>query len=234
MSEQLRSKKFKEILVQYVFEILVIFLGISISFWFDEWRGNRKDKELERKHLIDLKSNLKQDTFLLSQMIASGKTFVNSSHKLATFKNDKDILDSLSFYIDNASSYTYLKANQTAYEEIKQTGHTSLITNDSLKMFILQHYTLVLPYAEEWGNIDKNYTMTQVIPEMTNYFPVVPDTTNMVSASQKIKALNHQKLRNLLLTNATYKQATLDVFINTKIQSEKLMKRIEDELKNKS
>jgi hypothetical protein len=230
MPEQQPTRKIKDILIQYFFEIIVISVGISISFWFDEWRSNRKDKEMERRHLIDLKNNLKQDTFMLAQNIKGGKTFVNSSRKLATFKNDKDILDSLDIHIDNAASYLSMKTNQTAYEEIKQTGHTSLITNDSLKKFILGHYTLVVPYSEEWGNIDKNYTMTQLIPEMSIYFPVVPDTTNMVSAAQKMKALKVQKLRNLLLTNATYKQATIQSFMTTKAYSEKLIKRIEDEL----
>ncbi len=159
MSEQLTSKKFKDVLLKYVFEIMVIFLGISISFWFDEWRDNRKDREMERKHLIDLKNNLKQDTFLLSQLIKAGHTFVNSSRKLATFKNDADILDSLNFHIDNASSYMPIRTNQAAYEEIKQTGHTGLITNDSLKMLILQHYTLIVNQGEEWSEVDKKFIL---------------------------------------------------------------------------
>ena len=173
MSEQLTSKKFKNIFLNYAFEVMVIFLGISISFWFDEWRENRKDREMERKHLIDLKNNLKQDTFLLSQLIKGGNTFVNSSRKLATFKNDADIIDSLNFHIDNATSYLPLRTNQTAYEEIKQTGYTGLITNDTLKMIILQHYTLIVKNGEEWSEVDKNYTMTQIIPEISQYFSVV-------------------------------------------------------------
>jgi hypothetical protein len=230
MSEQPTNRKIKDTVLQYVFEIMVIFIGISISFLFDEWRDNRKDRELERKHLMDVKSNLQQDTFVLSQMIAGSQIYANSSRKLATFKNDSEISDSLDFYIDHASSYSILMANKTAYEEIKQTGHSSIITNDSLKKFILQHYTLVIPYGEEWGNVDKNYTMTQIIPEMANYFPAVPDMTNMVAASQKIKALKIQKLRNLLLNSANYKQETANVFKMTKMQSEKLIKRIEKEL----
>lgn len=230
MSVQFASKKFKNVFLNYAFEVMVIFLGISISFWFDEWRENRKDREMERKHLIDLKNNLKQDTFLLSQLIKGGNTFVNSSRKLATFKSDMDILDSLNFHIDNATSYLPLKTNQAAYEEIKQTGHTSLITNDTLKMIILQHYTLVVKQGEEWSEVDKNYTMTQIIPEMSHYFSVVVDTANMVSDAQKIKALRLQKLRNILLNNTAYKQAATDVFKTTKIYSERLIKKIEDEL----
>ena len=73
-------------------------------------------------------------------------------------------------------------------------------------------------------------TLYQIIPEMSHYFSVV-DSTNMVSATKKIKALRLQKLRNMLLNNAAYKQAAIDVFMSTKIYYEKLIKRIWDELK---
>jgi hypothetical protein len=231
MAEQITDKGIKGILIQYIFEIIVIFIGISISFWFDEWRNNRKDKEMERKHLSDLRDNLQQDTSLFSFQIEIGQNFINSSRKLATFKNDADILDSLNIHIDNATSYVFLQTNQTAYEEIKLTGHTSLITNDTLKKYILEHYTLSIPGCAEWANIDKNYTMSQITPEMTNSFPVVPDGSNMVSNTQKIKALRNQKLRNLLLNSVAYKQATSSVFGMTKSNAINLIQRINRELK---
>jgi hypothetical protein len=231
MAEQLNNRSIKEIFIQYLFEIIVIFIGISISFWFDEWRNNRKDKEMERKHLSDLRDNLQQDTFLLSFQIENGDRLINSSRKLAAFKNDADILDSVNIHIDNATSYLFLQTNQTAYEEIKLTGHTSLITNDTLKKSILGYYTLAIPGCVEWANIDKNYTMSQIIPEMTNSFPVVPDGSNMVSNTQKIKALRNQKLRNLLLNSVAYKQATSGVFKHTKSNAIKLLKKIDKELK---
>jgi hypothetical protein len=230
MAEQITDKGINGIFIQYIFEIIVIFIGISISFWFDEWRNNRKDKEMERKHLSDLRDNLQQDTSLLSFQIGIGDRLINSSRKLATFKNDADILDSVNIHIDNATSYLFLQTNQTAYEEIKLTGHTSLITNDTLKKSILGHYTLTIPGCVEWANIDKNYTMSQIIPEMTNSFPVVPEGSNMVSNTQKIKALRNQKLRNLLLNSVTYKQATGSVFQITKSNATNLIRRINREL----
>jgi hypothetical protein len=231
MAEESSIRGIKGTLIQYIFEIIVIFLGISISFWFDEWRSDKKDKEMERKHLTDLRDNLQQDTMLLSFQIGIGDRFINSSRKLATFKNDIDILDSVNIHIDNATSYLFLQTNQTAYEEIKLTGHTSLITNDTLKKSILGYYTLAIPSCVEWANIDKNYTMSQIIPEMTNSFPVVPDGSNMVSSTQKIKALKIQKLRNLLLNIVAYKQATRSVFGQTKSNAIKLLQKIDKELK---
>ncbi|MEI6412081.1 MAG: hypothetical protein WCR52_22000 [Bacteroidota bacterium] len=221
----------KDILKKYILEVVTIFLGISISFLFDEWRENRKDEEIARKNLIFLKSNLVQDTLVLTGMIDIGKAAVYSINKLIYFKQDSEISDSINAHIDKAAGYLDFKSNQMAYEEIKQTGHTSLIKNDTLKRSFLSYYTLVNPYCVEWCGVDKMQTMTQLIPEMSIYFPVVIDTSNVVSVQEKIKSLKIRKIRNLLIMDASYKQEVIKAFIFTKEVAKKLLKRIDDELK---
>lgn len=218
-------------LKKYIAEVLIIFIGISISFLFDEWRDNRKDDETAQKHLSVLRSNLIQDTLQLTGMIDLGKKLVRSTNKLSYFKLDAEIADSVDFHIDNAASYLNFKPNQTAYEEIKQTAHTNLIKNDSLKRAFLSYYTLIIPYSTEWCTVDRTQTMTQLIPEMTIYFPVVPDTQHIVSAPEKIRSLKTRKLRNLLLTSATYKQEVIKTFTFTKEICKSLLKRVDGELK---
>lgn len=233
MTERNHKIKFQDVLKKYLSEVIVIFIGISISFWFDEWRDDRKDKELERKYLENLRSNLVQDTLILQYSIESGRVLTRSTQLLAIFKSDTEIADSISFHIDNSSSYYSFMPNQTTYEELKQNGHTRLIQTDSLKKFILNHYTLMLPYCKEWIEVDKMHTMTQLIPEMSNYFPVVPDTTNMVSVQNKIKALRMPKIKHLLLTNAAYKQENLKAFGITKNSARYVIKLIDKELGKK-
>lgn len=230
MEEKKTKYSFKVILEKYVSEILVIFIGISMSFFFDEWRQNRQDKETVKKHLIFLRTNLIQDTIQLTGMVKYGNQFVKSIHKLTYFKKDSEITDSLSFHIDNAASYLTFKPNQMAYEEIRQTAHTNLIQNDSLKNLFLSYYTSVIPNCIEWCKVDETHTMTQLIPEMSLYFPVVIDSLNIVSASEKAKALRQRKMRNLLLTNATYKNATTYTFAFTKKYTKKLLQKVDEEL----
>ena len=62
MEERKSKNIFKVILEKYVSEILVIFIGISISFLFDEWRDNRRDDETVEKHLTFLRANLVSGT----------------------------------------------------------------------------------------------------------------------------------------------------------------------------
>ena len=48
----------KKLIVRYSLEFLVIVLGISISFWINNWDENKKRKIVEIKHLKELKSDI--------------------------------------------------------------------------------------------------------------------------------------------------------------------------------
>ena len=218
---------------KYLSEIVIIFFGISISFWFDECRDNRKDREMEQKILLNLKENLAQDTLMLGGMTKIGETFVNGIDRLIVFKKESEVADTLNVLIDMAASYLTYHANLTTYEEIKQTGQTRLIQDDTLKKAILGHYTSLIPYLNEWSDVDKTHTMTQLIPEMSNYFPVVIDKTNMVSTSEKVKALKTPKLRHLLLTNLAYKKETVKALVFANTNSKRLIAKIDKVLKSK-
>lgn len=230
MEERKNKYPFKTTLEKYISEILVIFIGISISFFFDEWRDNRKDDEIIKKHLTVLRTNLVQDTLNLTPQINYGSKLVKSIDKLAYFKFDSQIIDSISFYIDNAASYLDFRPNQMAYEEIRQTAHTNLIKNDSLKTLFLSYYTSTIPYCTEWCKIDETHTMTQLIPEMSIYFPVVNDSLSVVSSQEKAKNLRQKKLRNLLLTNSGFKKITISVLFTTKKTTINLLKKVDEEL----
>lgn len=221
---------FKSVLEKYISEVLVIFIGISISFFFDEWRENRQDKETMKKHLAVLRANLVQDTTQLTFMINFGNGIVRNIDKLAYFRQDTEITDSIDIYIDNAASYLVFKPNLIAYEEIKQSAHTNLIENDSLKTLFLYHYTSTIQNCLEWCEVDETHTMTQLIPEMTIYFPVVADSLNKVSSFEKATALKGKKLRNLLLANSTYKKVTIQFLNITKKSTNALLKKVDEEL----
>jgi hypothetical protein len=230
MTKNIDIQNLKSLMRKYITEILIIFIGISISFMFDEWRDNRKDNETARKHLIMLKKSLSQDTFMLTGMIGMSHKYVRSINKLSYFKDPSEILDSINYHIDNAASYADFKANQVAYEEIKESAHTILFKDDTLKQSFLAYYTHYVPHCNEWSTVYKTVIMNELIPEMTNYFPIVDDKLNLITPKQKIDALREKKLRNILLQCAAYKQAVIMTYERTKTVATKLLKRIDLEL----
>jgi hypothetical protein len=230
MSEQ-NKPSVKVTLVKYLSEIVIIFLGISMSFWFDEWRGNRKDRETEQIILRGVRDNLVRDTLSLRAMIPYGVRIIECSNKLLALKDEKEIKDSLNTYLDMALTTMSFNATQTTYEEMKQTGRTSLIQDDTLRKAIITHYTVFMGYCNEWSAATRAHTDTQLMPEMTNYFSVVEDSVRPIPIAQKIEALKIRKLRNILLVNVLCKKSHLDVFEQTINRSKKIIGRIDKVLK---
>lgn len=174
-------------------------------------------------------ANLKQDSLILEMTIVNVQKMITGAEKLS--QPNPNQTDSISYYIDMSASYIGFLANQTAYEEMKQTGHSGLIQDDTLKNFILGYYTSLMPYIQEWCDVDKTHTMTQLIPEMSNYFPVIIDTTNIVPAAEKIKYLQKPKLKHLLITNLTYKREACKALEIAKGNNKRLIGRINKALK---
>ena len=79
MSEQ-NKPNIKVTLLKYLSEIVIIFLGISMSFWFDEWRNNRKDRETEQIILRGVRDNLVRDTLSLRYMMRYGERIIICSN----------------------------------------------------------------------------------------------------------------------------------------------------------
>jgi hypothetical protein len=230
MSEQ-NKPNIKVTLMKYLSEIVIIFLGISMSFWFDEWRGNRKDRETEQIILRSVKENLIRDTLSLRYMIPYGEKIINCSNKFLALKEEKEIKDSLDTYLDIALTSMSFNATQTTYEEMKQTGRTSLIQDDTLRKAIIAHYTVYIGYCNEWTEADKAHTNTQLIPEMMNYFSVVEDSVRPIPLAQKIEGVKARKLRNILLVSILCKKGTLDAYEQMINRSKKIIARIDKVLK---
>ncbi|MBN8680897.1 MAG: hypothetical protein J0M29_21915 [Chitinophagales bacterium] len=225
------TNTFSDTLKKYLGEVVAIFIGISISFWFDEWREDRKDREMEQKILKNMKSNLRQDSMILEMTTINVQKMIAGAEKLSQLQLNPSLTDSISYYIDMSASYIGFLANQTTYEEMKQTGHSDLIQDDTLKNFILGYYTSLMPYIQEWCDVDKTHTMTQLIPEMSNYFPVIIDTTNIVPAAEKIKYLQKPKLKHLIITNLAYKREACKALEIAKGNNKRLIGRINKALK---
>lgn len=56
----------KKYLLKYFLEFLVIVMGISVSFWLNNWTENRLLNKQKKENLINLKSAIQRDSDLLN------------------------------------------------------------------------------------------------------------------------------------------------------------------------
>src|SRR5688572_14856890 len=132
MNKGLRPK-----LGKYLFEVSVIFIGITLSFLFEEWRNNREKAQVAQDHLI----GIKEEALLINKIVSIYDSMV---------KAEIVIMDSLikAKELTNSEAFELLKLSTSNQDfsliyklrelpTLKATGEISLINRDIVTMLEL-------------------------------------------------------------------------------------------------
>ena len=147
--DPLRSFNFKYI----ISEVLLIFVGISLSLYFDQWRTNRADDKKEKDLLAQLIPAVRRDSIHLGDLIRRNEsvskkmTFLLDSGRFEKAPSKKTIL-----YLAYINHYFPCKPDYSAFENIKHEG-ISLITSQNLRISIIQYYEEMTGQKEWTENI---------------------------------------------------------------------------------
>jgi len=134
-------------LPHYVGEFLIIFLGITISWWFDDWREEIEERRQEAMHLRNLVYNLDSDSTTFMEELS----FIQISEKrlnyLSKALNGGD-RDSIGYNLTSMILIPEFHPNRSEFEAIKATGEIRLIKDPALIREIMSHYEV------EYGRLE--------------------------------------------------------------------------------
>ncbi len=161
----------KKLLIKYSLEFIVIVVGISVTFWIDEWNRNRLE---DIQHIKDIKSiidDLEFDSVTIDR--------VNSSLEIGDFKSKK-IIELIEIKQQNKISYEeYYKSIIDlgflySYETFFMTDATykSLISNGRINMFPEDIHSMMNKYYEAIAKriYDNNQIVDNISLQYYNYY----------------------------------------------------------------
>lgn len=142
---KIRHKLFKEnrfgrYLLYAIGEIVLVVIGILVALQLNNWNEARKTRILEKKTLIELRSNLLQNVRDIDENILSLETS-KLANEIILF-HSKNLLpynDSLDFHFANMYPYITFSPIQTTFNNLNQNG-INLITNDSIRTNVSELY----------------------------------------------------------------------------------------------
>lgn len=127
LSEGKTGKYFK----YAVGEIILVVIGILIALQINNWNEGRKDRNLEQKILVQLKSEYEANLAQLEEKIFMRNRAIEASHKLLSFVDNPETFDEETFY----TSWWHIMIDPT-FDPIKNdiigTDKLQLIQNDKL------------------------------------------------------------------------------------------------------
>lgn len=134
---------FKKISWRYALgEIVLIFLGITMAVWFNNWNESRREIQVELQSLTELRDALRQDLGDIKTNIKGFKNRVNAYQTLIHYmEQELPLDDSLLQAMLYIQGFTFLVSNDGPYETLKSRG-LETISNDSLRLQVATYYDL--------------------------------------------------------------------------------------------
>lgn len=146
----LSEKKFSQYLIYALGEILLVVIGILIALQINNASENKKKRLIERSYLERLVIDLKDNEKLWTEFQGIKERQVKAANTFLKFSFDKDkdsVLEIIMPHFNSIFSWIDLNINQVTFDEMVSSGNLDLISNDSIKIKLLElnkHYKSIL------------------------------------------------------------------------------------------
>ena len=147
--KMIKENKASKYLLYAIGEIILVVIGILIALQINNANENRKKRQVEVSYLerlvIDLKDNEKLWTGFhdkKKKQLEAANIFLNFS-----FRKNQDSVFNIMPYFNDIFSWEDININQVTFEEMVSSGNLDLISNDSIKIKLLdlnKHYKSIL------------------------------------------------------------------------------------------
>ena len=144
----------KNTLVKYFFEFIVIVIGVSISFYAENFNDSLNKIQLKNQSLNRILENLKVDNRdnrfnykAHSESLISSEWILTNRNNLSAYSRD-----TIGFHLSRAINLiTYFVDNQEEYKTIQSSGYIEYIENESLVKGLQEKYVQhkVMKFIEE-------------------------------------------------------------------------------------
>lgn len=140
-----------------ILEVLLIFIGITLAFLFENWNQERNDRKTEIIILKELVHNLELDSTDLVYNIRSDKKTKESFIIIQQAILEKlHYNDSMAYHFGRIGYFTNFIENKSAFENLKSSGF-NFISNDSLRSHIIKYYDVTV---QDLTDIENNIINT--------------------------------------------------------------------------
>ena len=139
--------RLKKQIIRYSFEFLVIVLGISVSFWINEWDKSRSNNAQYVKDLKSIQNDLKNDSIMFAKVkyqLDRGKLKINTLINEIELYQNKQI--DYNEFSSRMIKIGFLYDNQTFF--MTDATFKSLISSNRIDLFSDNLQSLMNDYYE--------------------------------------------------------------------------------------
>jgi len=162
-----KSAKDKTGWLRLILELIVVFIGVSAGFLFDNFREERSNSKLEDKYLESFYNNVVADSVEIQSMILSSQNNIDISERsVASMQAGTITNDSALVVLSVMASYNSLNLENATYESVVNSGNLGLISDFEISEQIVYYYRSHedMRYVEQVYN---DYISNYILPYLS-------------------------------------------------------------------
>jgi hypothetical protein len=222
-------------------EIFLVVIGILIALQVNNWNNDRVARQSEVKYLNNIILDLQKDLSGLDFLIEFRKTRIEGDKKLILQINGLavDDITELTKNVVNTIMEERFTPNNNTYQELSNSGNLNIISNDSIKILLLQleEEYKINRFAIDHETWDYREYISKPVISHTNLDRIYPVFTGEKSIeSQKISIDDFKKLfeskefKNGLFIMMSTSAAFIPIYENIRTKSKKIIDMIKTDL----
>lgn len=223
---------------EYLFEIIVISVGIFGAFLLNNWNENQKNVEQEQIILKNLGAELKLNLIQLDEKISACNEAIQLDTVLLSnmnFKKSNIKIDELDYMLEGVASPLTFDPADGVMNDILNSGNINLIRNEELKFKIsawesnLNEVKEVEQFLIQLSFVDiRNYFLDRV--SSRNAYAEYVGKSKISETSMEI--FEDMKFENLIVRDLQFSMMLGNRFLKLKLEINKMIHLIESEIKD--
>ena len=222
-----KSKSIREKILEFLEEIVIIIIAVSLTLAFHNWNDRRNEREIARNFLVGVRADLLGDAETIRDGIKDYQPTVDYYdtvwRQINNHKVDTTYIDAKAFNLINTA---YLLYDGSRFEGFKSSGYLRLISNEKLLKDLMQIYSTDLPFQKDADDLIFHKRMADFGEYIGSKARIDSDGTIHVS-----KLLNDPAVRYHIFLYRLYLQERLRQKAGLAQELFDLVKEIDNELK---
>ena len=231
-----QKKTFKQVLLKYLAEIIIIVIGVSISITMNQWQNEKKATQDEVELLKEIQHDLVQDSATFATYSQIIEQNIKWGLPLVIQDDLEAIEDSLLFFISVVPNFVPFEGTTVGYTYLKGLGGFNLIEDKLLLKDIIQIYSSYYPKLELFSNSQSKYIQEQIIPYYNRNIPLITSIKLEGMGAQLeplMAAIQSQEYRNMVKVHLSMMNQYLNAYKATNQKIRPLLEKIKQEIKIK-
>ncbi|MEP2936167.1 MAG: hypothetical protein ABJM06_12835 [Gilvibacter sp.] len=165
-----KKKSFSARIGRYLTEILIIIIGISLSFALNDWEQRKSDKKEYSSYLKRLQEDIRIDSLQMVNDKSSYRNKIRGVDLIFSYHSgfSRDSIALLGEAQNALQGFIKFLPNDNTFQILSSTGDFKVFTNDSLVSELFQLYRYDYAFIEMTGKEAEDERSQAINPYMVN------------------------------------------------------------------